>query len=429
MKKLILASLAAAVTLVSCTQESVVDPSITAAASTKTISYSPYAGASSTRGSAVNSNSDFCGTEGSYGSFKVSAYNETDQYFDFDQITYGGSSWAGTTTRYWPAEDATFHFGAYYPAGATFSTDPAFSYASDANSLTFGYTVAEAVADHEDIMYAITDVTYDASEDPVAVNLHFKHALTQIAFTATKDDDLAVTVNSVTICNVVDNGTFKATATTTDSNVSGGTTANASVTTSNAGSWTPATAAANSSTNTANESENIQHYAAAMSYDNDESYTTVTKSTVVALSDATDVLMLLPQKLTAWSDSKTYTASGSNDGVAYGTDSYLAIVCTIADSTGAVIVDEGTVYVPFDSAVNYNGDEDTTDTGEDSWQAGYKLTYNLHFGGGYSGPGGTTPEPGEVPDPDDAVLTLRTITYTVTVDEWKTPSSDSDVSL
>lgn len=422
MKKLILASLAVAATLASCQKTSVVDPTLT---TDQEMTFAPYAGASATKGSAVNSNGDLAGNEtDGYGSFYVASYLGTDSYFGFRKVTYNGTAWENQADMYWPNESATLHFGAYYPAAAVESTDVTYSYdADDANSLSFDYTVEEDVADQIDLMYAITDYEFTSSTDAGsedAVGLHFKHALTQIGFTATKDDDIAVEVSSIKICNVVDNGTFKATAATnydassdeidTDQDES-------EVNTTNFGTWTPATAnTAASVTAGTNTATNLQNYTAVMAdFETDASAITVAAGTdATQLTSTTDVMMLLPQTLEAW--------NATDDTDSDGTESYLAIKCKITHSDGTAAIVDGTIYVPFSTA----GIEYTSGTETDGWKAGYKITYNLNFGGGYTipddddpeTPDPTDPEPGETPEPDDVVPTLRDITYTVTVDEW-----------
>ncbi|MFR9533480.1 MAG: fimbrillin family protein [Rikenellaceae bacterium] len=418
MKKIILASLAVAATLASCEKTSEIDTAIT---STQTaMKFTTYASGATTKGDPVDSNTEFKGTDNS---FMVSAYftataeGNTGKYFAFSEVAYDytGGAWANQSDMYWPNEDGNLYFGAYYPGDATFTTTPTYVYGDD-HSLGFGYTVGATVADHEDIMYAIKTLEYDGTED--AVNLHFKHALTQVGFTATADSDISVTVSSITVCNVMNGGTFSATKVTDDSEDEDETVAAASVDTDNFGGWTVG--------------ETFANYAVAMAFEEGESAITV-GSTATTLTDADDALMLIPQALTAWVP--------GTDGS--GTESYLAIKCTIkhaapiadADVTYASIID-GYVFVPFSTADIKYEDTNTTDG---QWNPGYKITYNLHFGGGYTIPGfdpddedgeDDLPEPGETPDDidDDVIETLRAITYTISVDEW-IPASGGTVSF
>ncbi|MFI3267427.1 MAG: fimbrillin family protein [Rikenellaceae bacterium] len=405
MRNLILAS-AAVIALASCSKESTVDVAITS--SKNLIEFTAYASsASTTKGTPINSNTEFQGGDSGGGSFDVSAYftassgENSGKYFGFNTVTYTSGSWVNATEMYWPNEAGTLGLGAFYPSTVT---EASYSYETDAHSFKFtDYVVADAVASQVDLMYAVKAEAVSTFGEEDAINLHFKHALTQIAFTATKDDDITVTVSDIQICNVVNKGTFTATESTDDDYTTSTTTPADDVDKDNFGEW-----------EVASTGESIySHYAAAMA---DGSPISVTDDeTAVALTSSTDALMLLPQELEAWDP----TAASS-------TNSFLAIKCTImhtGDDIEASIVD-GYVFVPFST----DDIEYTTGTGTDGWLPGYKITYNLHFGGGYTLPDGVDedddddddeiPDPGKTPDPDDVVETLRPITYTISVDEW-----------
>ncbi len=242
--------------------------------------------------------------------------------------------------------------------------------------------------------------------DEDAVNLNFKHALTQIGFTATKDADITVSVKEVLICNVMDRGVFSsATSTDDDDANTDGTVEDGNVNDS-WGSWALTDAVKG-------------HYKAGIAIAID--VTAAKGATGDALTVADNALMLVPQQLTAWNPA----ASGTNG------HAYLAIRCTIkhaGDGNVAAIVNDNYVYVPFSTTdIVYSASKTA-----DEWLPGYKLVYNLHFGGGYTIPGDPTtpvvPEPGKEPgdDPENVVETLRPISYTVTVDEWKTVAGAQD---
>ncbi len=436
MKKTILASLAVAAMLASCSKESEMDVSIT---STQTpIEFTAYAGSATTKGTPINSNTDFqdatkCGT------FEVSSYLDVDgdtstspapqKYFGFSTVNYSSNKWTNTDNIYWPNYGATLYFGATSPAitGANYVVTTG---SPNTHALTFAYTVSPTTASGEnstgtiaaqkDVMYAITSESYTAPEDgdpdtvddATTVNLHFKHALTQIAFTATKDDALAVTVNSIQLCNIMTKSTFTATKITDDANVAkedsgsgsgSGNTDNATtedgyVDMSTVGSWITAT--------------EIGHYNAIM-----VGYNAVTVGdSATQLTNTSNVLMLIPQKLTAWDPTSTSVTSTPDNS------SYLAIDCVIKHTEGEAVIYDGMLFVPFDTTgIDYADNEGTDNT----WAPGYKITYNLDFGGGYYDPTDDTtiPDPGETPDPDEVLPTLRAITFTTTVDAWESISA------
>lgn len=450
MKKLIFASLAIAA-LASCSQESTMDVAITSAQIP--IQFSTYSSSATTKGNPVDSNTEFQTTGAQ---FKVSAYANLTasktfgKYFNFSTVEYGSSAWENKDDMYYPNEAATILFGAYYPSGADGLSEaegstPDFEpTAITAPVLTIPYTVygdypssnSKTVADQDDLMYAVTSFGYSAptteesastSTDPDAdmtVNLHFKHALTQVAFTATKDSDLDVVVNSITICNVVNGGTFKAESVTDASNTTDaadGTVGDANVDVDDMGAWTLP------------DSKTYNHYTAAMA----GSASVTVGDEVTSLTNTDDALMLIPQALTAWTYANSGTDAGSDSATATvtGTGSYLAIDCTITHADAEVPIIDGIVYVPFStSGITY--DSATTSfntTYANAWAPGYKITYNLVFGGGYTDPTpGTTPtipDPGNEPDPDDLVSTLRAITYTMSIDEWKTTTGNTSITL
>ncbi len=396
MKKLIFAITAMAA-VASCSKESSEDVSI---ASTQTpMEFTTYAGSASTKGTPIDTNDTFKGN-----AFEVSSYfyatdtNNDGKYFDFSTVQYKDNAWENQDVMYWPNESGTLYFGAYYPSGAagiaTATTE--YTNTAGAHSLVLDYTVQDAVGDQEDLMYAVKDCEYTHGVTATSVDLHFKHALTQIAFTATKAENLVVTVTSLKICNVRSGGTFTATKVTDDSSTANddGAIVSADVDSNLDDSFGEWSAVADS---------DYENYEAVM----DDTSITV-GDTVTALTEETDALMLVPQELTAW-------VKGVDSS-----DAYLAIGCVITHQGGEAAIIDGTIYVPFDTTgIVYSGT-----TGTNGWKSGYKITYNLVFGGGYTIPGGTTdPEPGETPDDlpdadDDLVETLRAITYTTTVDEW-----------
>ncbi len=165
--------------------------------------------------------------------------------------------------------------------------------------------------------------------------------------------------------------------------------------------------------------------------------------------------MLMPQKLTAWVPTTStvinyigYATSSQdnannltiivsdNEQASSSADkslSYLAIDCEIYHSgikDADAKIHDGYIFVPFETSnLNYAGaNVDEASSITDEWLAGYKITYCLNFGGGYiveEGHSYTLPEPGCIPDTE--TFTLRTISYTTTIDAWEEVAASQDL--
>ncbi len=531
------------------------------------IGFSTYASTSTTtKGSDINSNGEFQTEYGSFdvmalvgdADFTDPQYDAngyftgydsivpTDgdivTYFNFSTVNYeenGDSTdatpypkWVNENKMYWPNENKMVYFAAYAPADVVFDEDnskPSFAASASGGEVTyafkFPYKVTDTVADQIDLMYGITAEAYVAPEDRYKmnagdgnsyittgadytneyddVNIHFKHALTQIAFTATKDDDIEVYVKSITVCNVYNEGVFTAEFDTEDadssvdtdsSTVGNSASSGDQVNAGNFGTWTTLfdttgeyngwsitktddkriTTTDPTTEYTVYYAENSPHPsiynysvpfvqeedAVIVSPGGDNSIQLVDGSSK-QLSSLSDVLMLKPQKLTAWIPNTStepncvgiiYTQNAPEGyelntfsnvlgGTAISSDagnslSYLAINCEIYHqgiSDAAAKIHSGYIFVPF-STDNIKYSEAATDNqadDADEWLAGYRITYCLNFGGGYvvdeenHDDDDDLPEPGTVPDTE--TYTLRTITYTTTVDEWVDVEQDIDL--
>ncbi len=550
-RNLILVSAIIIATLASCTKDSELDSTIVDAMNSQTpIEFSTYAsGATTTKGTAINSNSDFQGV-GSFGvtalvsdadftltypsdgsDYQYSDYTATPTageavyYFGFSNVAYDSdnSKWVNTNSMYWPNYSKMMHFAAYSPA----STDPEVSDIADSKYVftqstddkgnmtykySFPYSVTNTIDNQEDLMYALTSVSYlspsdqetkngtsyitdgiDSTNEEEAVNLHFKHALTQIAFTATKDAALDIYVKSITICNLYNSGTFTATVVTDDQDdsaegaddtVGNSTDDGDKVNANNFGTWSndfsgdwislantdPSNENAYYAVSGSGGHSSMSHYAAtlveytdtSLNGDTDANSIQIGDEGTTALTHSEKVLMLMPQQLVAWvpetstSTVLNYVGVGTSESdldnllhsgalaVSTSTDSksYLAIDCEIyhADATSYdAKIHDGYIFVPFETKdIDYNSarvdspvsaaDPTNDDEITDRWLAGYKITYCLHFGGGYiveEGDHTTLPEPGCIPDTE--TYTLRTITYTTSVDTWVDVAESQDL--
>lgn len=123
-------------------------------------------------------------------------------YLD-DVITKNASNvWEGTKTYYWPAT-GNISFIAYSPAtNVTYSPK-----AGDTGYPSFSYVVqsGELGKLQEDLVYAIKPNESKANE----ISLGFKHALTQVNFSAEMIETYKYTISSITISGVYGTGDFK----------------------------------------------------------------------------------------------------------------------------------------------------------------------------------------------------------------------------
>ncbi|MGL5706563.1 MAG: fimbrillin family protein [Tannerellaceae bacterium] len=273
------------------------------------------------------------------------------------QISHNGTNWGYANLldkAYWPENSKTLTFYAVAPYADFYPAKNGNGIAYAAGAATATYTIPTITSDQQDLMYAFTA----ALSKPASggnVTLPFNHALNQIHFKAkTESNNLFVDIdaNGIQLCNLKNTGTlsFGAAASLWNS-VSGKTT------------FTATSAAV----------------------------TDIKSSVSTPISSTSDVLMLMPQSLTAWNPAGEVNATGENQ-----TGAYLKINCKLYTKVGdqKVYFHGGTeayaaLYIPF------------TGTGMD--KMGKKITYTLIFGGGYT-------------DPGEPILTP--ITFTTEVMDW-----------
>lgn len=135
-------------------------------------------------------------------SFKVHAtYDNTtvNKWYYNDVITDNGTSWEGTTTRYWSA-DGTHDFYAIVNGEMTVGANPT------TVPTVVDFTPEAVVANQKDLLYA---VAFDKSRADQTVTLNFRHALSQVEFRAKNTNDkLHVIISGVTVGQVPSTGTF-----------------------------------------------------------------------------------------------------------------------------------------------------------------------------------------------------------------------------
>lgn len=218
-------------------------------------------------------------------------------------------------------------------------------------------------------MYAVTKGRNKENNGKTAVQMKFKHILSQVVFKAkTTSSILEVDVKSVKIHNFVHGGTFTLPA---------GEPAKSD--------WSLSPAAAGAYTVKLNAANVV-----------------VTNNTAVDLSDMNSPLMLIPQKLTKWSTYSAGTAVSIPEAD-NAIESYLEISMKLKQNDSYLIgsaTEYKTVYVPFDNATG--------------WEPGKRYIYTLIFGGGYD---------------DHGEPILSPITFDAATVDWADANAGADVNV
>ena len=288
------------------------------------------------------------------------------------KIVYKTSAWdyeVPDQMAYWPTE-GNVDFYAVSPTLTTM-TFPFFAYDMTSDAKTITYTTFDEYGSSEgpnhDVMYAVAKGRNKENNGTTAVQMKFKHILSQVVFKAkTTSSILEVDVENVKIHNFVHSGTFT---------LPEGEPAMSD--------WTLSPVAAGAYTVKLNAA-NI-----------------VTKNTVVDLSDMNSPLMMIPQKLTKWSTSTG--AAVSKFDADNAKECYLEISMKLKQNDSYLIgsaAEYKTVYVPFDNATG--------------WEPGKRYIYTLIFGGGYD---------------DQGEPILSPITFNAATVDWADTSAGADVNF
>ncbi len=426
-----------------CSQESVPDPSTTTQDYNQ-IGFSPYTPTMTSKATVVDNTTIL-----DHG-FNVGVYvaRTTDIYIPCTHVLHDSdlSLWRyvddnnNFVNRYWPADNSThLTFLAHYPKGNEediISSDgdtylfgneryEAFSDSDSDLAFKFGYTVANSPDDQFDLIYALREDVECPAISPYSIELPFCHALTQVAFTAQLDTDLQVDMRiyKIVLHNLVYTGTFAAKDDTSKFN--------------NNGVWWY-------SSSTAADAVTDKNDYLISQFSTDVLYDGVTSENGFAVSEGTKLpedgsqvnitnpknpAMLMPQHISPWvvesfkpsyTDYTDYTTIERTDG-STGLDpakagAYIAISCEITQEVEGEHIrihsKDNWLYAPLTTAITYpdgtlgNGGG-AADTNE--WVAGYKITYNLLFGGGYS----------TIPGAEYPVQTLSEMTITAAAEAWE----------
>lgn len=271
---------------------------------------------------------------------------------------------------YWPTSgDVDFY--AVSPAITDDLVHQGFAYDMTSTAKTITYATVDeynSTGTNHDVMYAVTKGRNKENNGKTAVQMKFKHILSQVVFKAkTTSSILEVDVKSVKIHNFVYGGTFKLPA---------GEPAMSD--------WSPSPVAEGAYTVKLNAAN------------------VVTNNAVVDLSDMNSPLMMIPQKLTKWSTYSAGTAVSKRDAD-IKKECYLEILMKLKQNDSYLIGSAAaytTVYVPFDNATG--------------WEPGKRYIYTLIFGGGYD---------------DHGEPILSPITFNAAIVDWADANAGADVNF
>ena len=288
------------------------------------------------------------------------------------KIVYKTSAWDYADpdkVAYWPTSgDVDFY--AVSPA-ITDELVPLFAYDMTSAAKTITYTTFDeygSTGTNHGVMYAVTKGRNKENNGAMAVQMNFKHILSQVVFKAkTTSSILEVDVQRVKIRNFVVGGTFTL----------------------------PDGEPAMSNWSLSGAAEGI--YTVKLDAAN-----VVTKNAVVDLSDMKSPLMMIPQKLTKWSTYSAGTAVSKHEADTKK-ECYLEISMKLKQNDSYLIgsaTEYKTVYVPFDNGTG--------------WEPGKRYIYTLIFGGGYD---------------DQGEPILSPITFDAATADWADASAGADVNL
>lgn len=289
------------------------------------------------------------------------------------KIVYKTSAWDyddPDKVAYWPTSgDVDFY--AVSPAMTDDLFHHGFAYDMTSAAKTITYATADeynSTVTNHDVMYSVTKGRNKVNNGATAVQMNFKHILSQVVFKAkTTSSILEVDVENVKIHNFVHGGTFT---------LPEGEPAMSD--------WSPSPVAEGAYTVKLNAA-NVK-----------------TNNAVVNLSDMNSPMMLIPQKLTKWSTYSAGTAVSKRDAD-IKKECYLEISMKLKQNDSYLIgsaAEYKTVYVPFDNATG--------------WEPGKRYIYTLIFGGGYD---------------DQGEPILSPITFNAATADWADASAGADVNF
>lgn len=294
------------------------------------------------------------------------------------KIVYNTSAWDYADPdqmAYWPtAGDVDFY--AVSPAITDDLVHQGFKYDMTSTLKTITYatvdeynTTSRETKTNHDVMYAVAKGLNKTNNGTTAVQMNFRHILSQVVFKAkTTSSILEVDVKSVKIHNFVHSGTFTLPA------------------------GEPAMSNWSTSPDEAVSIATVKLNAANVK----------TNNAVVDLSDMASPLMMIPQQLKKWSTYSAGTAVSKADAD-NAKECYLEISMKLKQNDSYLIgaaAEYKTVYVPFDNGTG--------------WEPGKRYIYTLIFGGGYD---------------DQGEPILSPIKFEAATVDWANASAGADVNF
>lgn len=294
------------------------------------------------------------------------------------KIVYKTSAWDyddPDKVAYWPTSgDVDFY--AVSPAITDDLVHQGFKYDMTSTLKTITYatvdeynTTSRETKTNHDVMYAVAKGLNKTNNGTTAVQMNFKHILSQVVFKAkTTSSILEVDVKSVKIHNFVHSGTFTLPA------------------------GEPAMSNWSTSPDEAVSIATVKLNAANVK----------TNNAVVDLSDMASPLMMIPQQLKKWSTYSAGTAVSKADAD-NAKECYLEISMKLKQNDSYLIgsaAEYKTVYVPFDNGTG--------------WEPGKRYIYTLIFGGGYD---------------DQGEPILSPIKFEAATVDWANASAGADVNF
>lgn len=313
--------------------------------------------------------------------FKVWGFTDGKTLMDGIEVSKSGSEWTYDGTIFWPATDVDF-----YSVSPAENCGGTVNITKDKQEIT-NFTVNTDQSKQVDLLYAVNKDETKEDHAASAVNINFRHALSQIVFKAKNtNENLKVIVKGVKIANIKKKGDFTYPTSATTDNVAS---ESGSITSGTQGTWGTPTEATTFSAGMDANGVTL----------NGKVETAVDLTTTIgenANKTYTGALFMIPQELTPWEPSKTGALSQTN------TDVYFLLNCQILSGTNKDIQ-----VWPSDADETFA--EIAVPANTLTWEQGKKYVYTFIFGEGAGY------EPGENPNPDP---TLVGIDFTVTVDNF-----------